>query len=323
MKIVIIIRNRAENIYKKFPRICGYAGRLVFSLCCFFLLEASCGYNALLSNTWTIIVLGIFCAFAPARFLMFIIMGYAVIQIGSLSPGVGIVCAAILAAIYLIYFRFDTRYVYFIFLMPVFAMARLPLMLPLILAAVADADALIVVLLGNLIYYMIRYVSTNAAVISGMVQESEYRKMMVAVNGIFTNSEFLYMLIILAVVFLLVYYMRKLNINQANNLAITAGSGAYMILSITANLLFGTVTAQRLVTIVAGALASGLLAAFIVYMLLPLDYTRVETFEFEDDEYNYYVRAVPKAIIKKESVKVKKINSRKEIAPTKSRENTK
>ena len=317
MKIVILIRNRVENIYKRFPRIIGYAGRLVFSLCCLFLVSTYCGYNSILTDARSIVILSVFCAFAPARYLLFIVVAYSVIQIFSLSLGVGIVCAAVLLAIYLIYFRFDKGYMYLMFLMPILSMARLTLLIPLIVAAVGSLDAVVIVLFGNLIYYMIRYVSNNAAVISGMVQESEYTKMSLTIKGIFANTEFLYMLVILAAVFLLVYYMKRLNINQAANLAITAGSGVYIILCIIANLIFGTVTTQRLITIVAGGIISGVIAAIVVYALLPLDYTRIENFDFEDDEYHYYVRAVPKAVIKKEAVKVKKINSRKEITSKK------
>jgi hypothetical protein len=46
-------------------------------------------------------------------------------------------------------------------------------------------------------------------------------------------------------------------------------------------------------------------------VIKPLDYTRTETVEFEDDEYNYYVKAVPKTAFKSETVSVKKINKRK------------
>lgn len=312
MKFLITWKNKLENVYKKFPRIVSYLGKLVFSLCCFFLLRYNCGYNAFLSNIWVVIILSVFCAFVPARYLMFIIMVYTIIQIFSLSVGAGVVCATILLIIYFIYFRFDERYVYLMFLMPVFYMARLPLLIPLVLAVSFPFNSVVIVLFGTVIYYMIRYINLNAAVISGMTQESEYTKMSFVVNGIFTNEEFLYTLIIMFVVFLLAFYLKKVNMNQATNLAIFAGCGAYIILCIIANLVFETITGVRLVTIVAGSIVSALLAAAVVYVLLPLDYTRLETFEFEDDEYHYYVRAVPKAIIRKEAVRVKKINSRKE-----------
>ena len=320
MKAVITAKNKLESIYKKFPRLVGYAGKLVFTLISLFLLRSNCGYNELLSNAWTVVLISIFCAFAPARFLVLILLVYALVQFYTLSLGVGVICTAIIMAVYLIYFRFDTSYVYLVFLIPVLSMARLPLLLVLILAVTGSFDMLILIIFGNLIYYMIRYVNLNAAVISGMTDQSEYAKMTLAAKGIFTNTEFLYTVVIFIVVFLLVHYMKKININQANNLSIAAGSGMYIILSLIANLIFETLTVNRLINIIVGAVIAALAAAIIVYAVLPLDYTRLETFEFEDDEYHYYVRAIPKVVISRESVRVKKINTRKEINTGKAKE---
>lgn len=320
MRWAITVKNALESVYKRFPRLAGYAGKLIFALCCLFLLRANCGYNELISNTWVMLVIGIFCAFAPAKILVLILVFYALVQFFTLSSGVGVICALILMAAYLIYFRFGPSYIYLMLLIPVLSMARLPLLIPLILAVTGSFDMLAVIIFGDLIYYMIRYVNLNAAVISGMTDQSEYAKMTLAAKGIFTNVEFLYTAVIFIVVFLLIHYMKRININQANSLSICAGGGLYIILSLIANLIFETLTVSRLVNIVAGAAAAVIIAVIIVYALLPLDYTRLETFEFEDDEYHYYVRAIPKVVISKESVRVKKINTRKEISTEKAKE---
>ena len=46
-------------------------------------------------------------------------------------------------------------------------------------------------------------------------------------------------------------------------------------------------------------------------MIRSLDYSRVERVQFEDDEYYYYVKAVPKASVTQEDKKVKQITSRR------------
>ena len=42
-----------------------------------------------------------------------------------------------------------------------------------------------------------------------------------------------------------------------------------------------------------------------------LDYSRVEHVQFEDDEYYYYVKAVPKASVPVEDKQVKQINAKR------------
>lgn len=319
MKFIFGIRDSIENIYKKHPRIIGYIGRLIIAVACFLIIRANCGYNTLLTNIWFVFAASLFSAVFPARFLFLMIMAYTIVQIFSLSVGVGTVFAIVLVIIYLLYFRLDSRLMYVVLLTPLLAIARLPLLIPLTLAATTSLEGVFVVIFGNLIYYMIRYISLNAAVISGMTGVSEYTKMTFVLNGVFTYVEFLYTVVILVLVYLLVNYLKKINVPRANNVSIAIGCGAYIILTIIAILLFDTMTMQRLITVVLGGLASALVAVFIVSAFIPLDYTRMETYEFEDDEYHYYVRAVPKAVIRKEIVNVKRINARKEGNRNKSR----
>ena len=44
-------------------------------------------------------------------------------------------------------------------------------------------------------------------------------------------------------------------------------------------------------------------------MILAVDFTRTEYVQFEDDDYYYYVKAVPKVKVTTQNVKVKRINA--------------
>ena len=66
----------------------------------------------------------------------------------------------------------------------------------------------------------------------------------------------------------------------------------------------------NLVFVIIGTLA-GAVAGYVCQILLfSVDYKRTEFVQYEDDEYYYYVKAVPKINIAKEELKVKKINAR-------------
>ena len=51
-------------------------------------------------------------------------------------------------------------------------------------------------------------------------------------------------------------------------------------------------------------------------MRLPLGYLQTEEVQFEDDDYYYYVKAVPKMAVSRRDVQVKKFNIRKELENT-------
>lgn len=63
-------------------------------------------------------------------------------------------------------------------------------------------------------------------------------------------------------------------------------------------------------SLVVGTLLSFLLALVVEFFVFSVDYSRTEYTQFEDDEYYYYVKAVPKMSIAISERKVKKINSR-------------
>ena len=50
----------------------------------------------------------------------------------------------------------------------------------------------------------------------------------------------------------------------------------------------------------------------IEFFAFPVDYSRTEYLQFEDDEYYYYVKAVPKLTVAAPKKTVKKINERQE-----------
>ena len=67
-------------------------------------------------------------------------------------------------------------------------------------------------------------------------------------------------------------------------------------------------------TMIAGMLVSVILALIYTFFVFAVDYTRTEFLQYEDDDYYYYVKAVPKITVTAPDVKVQKINSRRRRA---------
>ena len=79
-------------------------------------------------------------------------------------------------------------------------------------------------------------------------------------------------------------------------------------------LLLGDLTFDTNISVVATILetvVSLLLAKLVEFFAFNVDYTRTEYVQFEDDEYYYYVKAVPKMSIAVSDKQVKRINTRR------------
>ena len=68
----------------------------------------------------------------------------------------------------------------------------------------------------------------------------------------------------------------------------------------------------KTITILVGSIISCVIAFVIQFLFFNLDYSRTERLQFEDDEYYYYVKAVPKAIVAGTDKKVTRFSGKEE-----------
>ena len=108
------------------------------------------------------------------------------------------------------------------------------------------------------------------------------------------------------VVIFAVYLIRTRQFDYAWRIGIIAGGVIYLVLILAGSMYFGLpvmVASQSVFAVVAVLL--GIVLEFFVF---GGDYTRTERLEYEDDDYYYYVKAVPKALVATSARSIKKIN---------------
>ncbi len=312
MKKITGIISRIEEFYYAHRSIVAYVFRFVLLFVSLLILRIYVGYNTFLTNFWVILLISVLGAFAPFRFFVLVLVVYVVVQMFNISLAVGLVVAIILAIMYLLFYRYSPEYGIVLILTPILFMIKLELVIPLLLAIIAPAISSITVLFGTVFFYLIEFVDVNATVLSSTTGISELEKGQMLLEGVFSNYQFLYMVITMFAVFMLVHFLKKISVDYSSEIAIGSGTGLFIILTIAAELIFGTITTGNLLGFILGGIGSGIIVYVVNMFYHPLDYSRTEMIEFEDDEYQYYVRAVPKATFEKEIVNVKKINKRKE-----------
>lgn len=158
---------------------------------------------------------------------------------------------------------------------------------------------------GVIIYYFVRYVRVQSqALMSADMQIVD--KLTLLSDGIMKNGEMWLTLLTFVVVILAVQLIRTRQFDYAWRIAIIAGGVLYLVLMLAGSMYFGfsvPVASQVIFTVVAVLL--GIVLEFFVF---GGDYTRTERLEYEDDDYYYYVKAVPKALVATSERSIKKIN---------------
>ena len=135
-------------------------------------------------------------------------------------------------------------------------------------------------------------------------------KIVVALNQLLGNREMYLVLAIMVVTLVIVYIIRKMSIEHAWAVAIIFGILFEAVGMIAGDMVLGI--SGKTITILVGSIISCVIAFVIQFLFFNLDYSRTERLQFEDDEYYYYGKAVPKAIVAGTDKKVTRFSGKEE-----------
>ncbi|MBR5953173.1 MAG: hypothetical protein IKZ85_07855 [Pseudobutyrivibrio sp.] len=109
----------------------------------------------------------------------------------------------------------------------------------------------------------------------------------------------------MAAMFLVVYFLRQSSINMSWIIANVTGVAVEFVIMLAGYLL----TSQKgeIPGLILGNILVLIVGVILNYFVLDLDYSRIEKVQFEDDDYYYYVTAVPKIRIVEEDKEIIKI----------------
>ena len=110
-----------------------------------------------------------------------------------------------------------------------------------------------------------------------------------------------------AIVLALVYILRRTSMDYAWYIAIGAGALANILIFLIGD--FAMDISNSILGLLAGTLLSVAAALVVQFFVFSVDYAGTRKVQFEDDEYYYYVKAVPKITISAKDKQVKEIHS--------------
>ena len=158
----------------------------------------------------------------------------------------------------------------------------------------------------------ITYVKAYETTIKGAGDSEMFAQLTAFAQQLFNNKEMWTAIIAFVICLLVVYSVRKLSVDNAWKIAIVSGALVYVIVVV-----IGRVTMHvdvPYVAVIIGTIVSILLALVLEFFAFAVDYSRTENLQFEDDEYFYYVKAVPKVTVTAPEKTVKRINERQETS---------
>lgn len=279
--------------------------KFVLALIYFVWINSNMGYMRALDNIFIVLILSLICSVLPTGMIVFAGCAMMVLHCYALGIEVAGFMLVILLFMLILFLRFSAgKNIVMVFTPLAFAF-DLPALLPIGCGLLSSPVSALPAAGGVIVYYFVRYVRVQSQVLTGQDTQMIDNLTLLS-DGIMKNGEMWLMLITFVVVILAVQLIRTRQFDYAWRIAIIAGGVIYLVLVLAGSMYFGisvSIVSQIIFTVIAVLL--GIVLEFFVF---GGDYTRTERLEYEDDEYYYYVKAVPKALVATSERSIKKIN---------------
>ncbi len=263
-------------------------------------IGSSVGFMTKLKNPAIVLILSLLCSFMPANVIVLLAGFVIVAHMYALSLECAVVVLFVFIIMYALYFRFTPGDAIAVLLTPVTFALHIPYVMPLAMGFVGSPISALSVGCGTAVYYILHYVSKNSEALSGGGSgELDVEGMMggfkTVIDGLLKNDAMIAMIVTFAVTIVVVYIIRRLKINYSWQIALGAGVVVCFVVLLVSNAVLDADIG------LGGAFISLVISSIIVlvlqFFIFNVDYSRAEYVQFEDDDYYYYVKAVPKITV--------------------------
>lgn len=314
MMNLLVLKERLIKIYQKSEFYVRPIMKFLVSLLVFAFINAQIGYDAKLTRLPVVILLSLVGAFTPSSVLVLLAAAISIGHVYFASKILAVLLLVILFILYFLFVRFTPRMGYVLLAIPILFVIKIPYVIPLLLGMIATPAAIVPAGCGVVIYYLFINIREAAAATINSSVEDVFALYKSVIDNMISNKEMMLAIGAFAAVILVTYLIRKTKIDYSFYIAIGAGVLTNMLAFLIGDLQLNTT--NQIGIMIAASLASGIIVLLIQFFRLTLDYTAIERTQFEDDDYYYYVKAVPKIKVTVPKKNVQKINVQKTTGDT-------
>lgn len=310
MMDMLLIKEKVKNFYAEYEQILSHIIRFLASFISMIIISQNIGYNMVLTMWPVMLVLSALFAFMPWRLIVLGLTIIMSVNVLSLSLELGIVVIVSMFIMLLLFFRFVPTQGVFVLFIPLAFFLRIPYIIPIIAGLICTPLSIVSVIFGTLIYHMISVVGKNASAIENVTADTTSTSSLNTVlNMVSGNNQMVLIICAFILTIAVVYLIRRTSINNAWIVAILVGGVMDFVIVLIGSLILDT--EYSILGVIVGNVVSILLAMAIQFFVFSVDYSRTEHTQFEDDEYYYYVKAVPKINVVAPEMNVKRINAQR------------
>lgn len=294
MHKLLELRETYRLLYSKYSMYIESIIKFVIAIVALIVINSHVGAMGILKNPLVVILISLVCAVLPKTLSAMIIMMVIVGHMFAISIEIAIVVAVMFVVMYLLFFRFTSKESAVLVLMPILCAIGIPYILPIILGLVASPVSIVSLIFGTLVYFILSFIGSDYEHIMDVASEDGFEVLSMFIENVIKDAAIYYTIIVFAVVLVLVYIIKRLSLDYSWIIAVCTGGVIQLVMFVVGNFILDMSLICSVVSAIVGGLVTIALAWFLQFFLHSVDYTRAEKVQFEDDDYYYYVKAVPK-----------------------------
>ena len=300
MKLLLKLRRSLQKFYNKNAVLIRAVLKFLLALTVFQVIQIQFQSGNTIRDILLTAGAAVICAFLSTNAISVVAGVFLIVNLASMSIEALGVGGAALFIIGLLYFGMGPKESASMLLMPVTLWFHIPCLIPVILGLTSGLPGALGIVTGTVLYYIVQIITGSTYMATPGSDMNEILKNITGVMGELTQAkDMILMTVILLVVFLIVLMIRRMSVDYAWHFAIGAGIFAYILLTVIGILMLES--GESFVGMVLSSVVTVFAGIVVQIFLFHVDYRRTERVQFEDDEYYYYVKAVPKIGKKKNS----------------------
>ena len=280
------------NIAEEYAFILQPLLKLAIAYIAFTRINQLTGYNENLNNIFIILALALISSVLPDMVMIAVCAVFLILQCYAIHLFACIFASLMMLLIYIFLQRFSARYGLLLILTPMACQMGLAPLLPILGGLLLDPMALIPICSGTLVYGIISVVTGCAPAIHELAITDFTNVVTPLLDGFLRSTDIVLLLIIMASTFLCVYALKRLSVPFSWQIALVAGILCFACLLGIGNAFLET--ELSLFGMLTGLLAAFVIGEIVTFFCSNLKYSATARMQFEDDDYYYYVKAVPK-----------------------------
>ena len=292
MRTILIIRDSLRKIYAGYDIFLRPVLKFALAFLMLYLLQSRVGFSSMLDRPVVIGACALLCAFFPFGFITFISGLFLLGNMYEVSYAMTLFTLVVLMMIFVLYYGFHPGTGIIISLVPLAFFFKIPYLVPLILGMSAGLASSVPAVLGVLVWFIVKYFADHAGTMQQAARSADMVEGFLGISETILKNEYMYIIMLAFVLCIVtVSLLSHSSMDHAWTIAVTAGT---IVLAVVIFIGGASFDSGSIGGDLAGLVVSFLLAFLYEYIFYCVDYQGTEHLRFEDDDYYYFVKAVPK-----------------------------